>query len=82
MASLNCYPKTFAPNIATVIRYLEKTAYLYPDLILTRYMKDSLARSFLWNTASFNENGAPQLKQRELIQRLKTKYYFKILNST
>ena len=44
-----------------------------------RYMKDSLAYrgSILWNTIRLNENGVPQLKQRELIQRLKAKYYFK-----
>ena len=42
-------------------------------------MKDSLVYrgSILWNTVSFNEPGVPQLKQRELIQRLKTKHYFK-----
>ena len=42
-------------------------------------MKDSLAYrgSISWNTVSFNERGVPQLKQRELIQRLKTKHYFK-----
>ena len=45
----------------------------------TRHMKDSFAYrgSILWNTVSFNERGVPQLKQRELIQRLKTKHYFK-----
>ena len=42
-------------------------------------MKDSLEYrgSILWNTFSFNEHGVSQLKQRELEQRLKTKYYFK-----
>ena len=34
MASLNCYPKIFTPNLATVILYVEMTAYLSPDLIL------------------------------------------------
>ena len=42
-------------------------------------MKDSLEYrgSILWNMFSFNEHGVSQLKQRELKQRLKTKYYFK-----
>ena len=42
-------------------------------------MKESLAYrdSILWKTVSFNEQGVSQLKQRELKQRLKTKYYFK-----
>ena len=42
-------------------------------------MKDALAYrgSVLWNTVSFNEHGVPQIKQKELIQRLRTKYYFK-----
>ena len=76
MASLNCYPKTFILSAATVI--------LYGDCLLvprfnTRYMKDSFAYrgSILWNTVSFNERGVPQLKQRELIQQLKTEHYFK-----
>ena len=42
-------------------------------------MKDSLAYrgSILWNTVSFAEHEVPQLKQRELIQQLKMRYYFK-----
>lgn len=70
MVSLNCYPKIFTPNRATVI--------LYPRFN-TRYMKDALAYrgSVLWNCVSFNEHGVPQIKQKELIQRLRTKYYFK-----
>ena len=40
--------KDICPNIATVTLYLEKTAYSYPDLILTRYTKDSLARSLIF----------------------------------
>ena len=77
MASLNCYPKTFILSAATVILYGEKTAY--SPRFNTRYMKDSLAYrgSILWNTVSFNERGVPHLKQGELIQRLKTKHYFK-----
>ena len=47
----------------------------------TKYMKESLAFLYiyiLWNTVSFNEHGVSRLKQRELKQRLKAKYYFKI----
>ena len=42
-------------------------------------MKDSLEYrgSILWNMFSFNEHGVSQLKQRELKQQLKTKYYFR-----
>ena len=42
-------------------------------------MKDSLEyRGFIsWNMVIFNEQGLSQLKQTELKQRLKTKYYFK-----
>ena len=77
MACLNFYPRTFTPNVATVILYGEKTAYSYPHLILS-YMKDSLAYrgSILWNTVSFSEHGVSRPKQRELKPRLKTKHYF------
>ena len=51
----------------------------YKSRFNTKYMKESLAYrdSILWKTVSFNEQGVSQLKQRELKQRLKTKYYFK-----